>query len=73
MDVDCIPFKEEEIHYWDMLASKIDINDFKFETFFNEQFGIYNLADYRVFFETWFKHKQPFMRWLLAKYYVHKF
>lgn len=73
LDVDCIPFKEEEIHYWDMLASKIDINDFKFETFFNEQFGIYNLADYRVFFETWFKHKQPFMRWLLAKYYVHKF
>ena len=73
MDVDCIPFKEEEIHYWDILASKIDVNDFKFEKFFNEQFGIYNLADYKVFFETWFKNKEPFMRWLLAKYYVHKF
>lgn len=70
LDVDCIPFKEEEIHYWDILASKIDVNDFKFEKFFNEQFGIYNLADYKVFFETWFKNKEPFMRWLLAKYYV---
>ena len=73
LDVDCIPFDEEEITYWDMLASKIDINDFKFEKYFNEQFGIYNLADYKIFFETWFKHKQPFMRWLLAKYYVYKF
>ncbi len=73
LDVDCIPYLEEENVYWEMLAARIDINSFKFENFFNEQFGIYNLADYKVFFETWFKNKQPFMRWLLAKYYVHKF
>ena len=73
LDLDSIPFNEEEIQYWDMLASKINIVNFKFDKFFNEQFGIYNLADYRVFFETWFKNKQPFMRWLLAKYYTHKF
>ena len=73
LDIDCIPYKEEEIIYWDILASQIDINNFNFEKYFNEQFGIYNLADYKVFFETWFKHKPPFMRWLLAKYYVHKF
>lgn len=73
LDVDCIPYLEEENVYWEMLAARIDINSFKFENFFNEQFGIYNLADYKVFFETWFKNKEPFMRWLLAKYYVHKF
>lgn len=73
LDVKCIKYNKEEDSYWNTLASKININNFKFEKFFNEQFGIYNLADYNVFFETWFKHKQPFMRWLLAKYYVHKF
>ena len=73
LDVDCIPYNEEEEVYWNLLASKVNIVNFKFEQFFNEQFGIYNLADYKVFFETWFKNKEPFMRWLLAKYYVHKF
>lgn len=73
LDVDCIPYIEEESHYWNILASRINIENFRFEKFFNEQFGIYNLADYKVFFETWFKNKQPFMRWLLAKYYVQKF
>ena len=73
LDVDCIPYVEEDNIYWENLASKIDISNFKFDDFINEQFGIYNLADYNVFFETWFKNKQPFMRWLLAKYYVYKF
>lgn len=73
LDVDCIPYCEDEDLYWNILASKININNFKFEKFFNEQFGIYNLADYKTFFEAWFKNKEPFMRWLLAKYYVHKF
>ena len=73
LDVDCIPYNEDEKVYWDILASKVNIVNFKFEQFFNEQFGIYNLADYKVFFETWFKNKEPFMRWLLAKYYVQKF
>lgn len=73
LDVDCIPYCEDEDLYWNILASKINIDNFKFEKFFNEQFGIYNLADYKTFFEAWFKNKEPFMRWLLAKYYVHKF
>lgn len=73
LDVDCIPYCEEDDVYWSILASKVNIVDFRFEQFFNEQFGIYNLADYKIFFETWFKHKEPFMRWLLAKYYVQKF
>jgi len=73
LDIDCIPYNEDEDVYWNMLATKVNIHNFRFEQFFNEQFGIYNLADHKIFFETWFKHKEPFMRWLLAKYYIHKF
>lgn len=73
LDMDCIPYREDESPYWEILASKINVSNFRFEQFFNEQFGIYDLADYKVFFETWFKSKEPFMRWLLAKYYVYKF
>ncbi len=73
LDVDCIDYQEEESIYWEMLAQKINISHFKFEQFFNEQFGIHNLADCTVFFKQWFEHKETFMRWLLAKYYMHKF
>jgi len=73
LDVDCIPYREEESVYWDTLAKRIDLDHFHFEKFFNEQFGIHDLADYRVFFKQWFEHKDNFMRWLLAKYYTHKF
>lgn len=73
LDVDCIEYREEESIYWEMLAKRINIHHFKFEQFFNEQFGIHNLADYRVFFKQWFEHKDSFMRWLLAKYYTYKF
>ena len=73
LDVDCIEYREEESQYWEMLAKRINISHFKFEQFFNEQFGIHNLADYTVFFKQWFEHKDDFMRWLLAKYYIYKF
>lgn len=73
LDVDCIDYREEESQYWEMLAKRINISHFKFEQFFNEQFGIHDLADYTVFFKQWFEHKDAFMRWLLAKYYTHKF
>lgn len=73
LDVDCIPWKEEESHYWDKLARLINLSNFKFESFFNEQFGIHNLADYQVFFRQWFENKDDFLRWLLAKFYIHKF
>ena len=73
LDVDCIEYREEESLYWEMLAKRINISHFKFEQFFNEQFGIHDLADYNVFFKQWFEHKDAFMRWLLAKYYTYKF
>ena len=73
LDVDCIEYREEESIYWETLAKRINISHFRFEQFFNEQFGIHNLADYTVFFKQWFEHKDSFMRWLLAKYYAYKF
>lgn len=73
LDLQGIPFKEDELPYWDELAKRIDIHNFKFAKFINQQFGIYDLADYNVFFEQWFKNKDPFMRWLLAKYYTFRF
>lgn len=73
LDVDCISYDENDDFYWNTLASKIHIENFRFDKFFNAQFGIFNLADYKIFFEAWFKNKEPFMRWLLAKYYVYKF
>ena len=73
LDLQNIPYREEESQYWDKLAQLIDIRNFKFTKFFNQQFGIYELQDYHVFFEQWFNHKDSFMRWLLAKYYTIRF
>lgn len=68
-----IPYREEESNYWDKLAQLIDIDNFEFSKFFNQHFGIYELENYKVFFQQWFAHKDPFMRWLLAKYYTYRF
>jgi len=68
-----ITYREEESIYWEQLAQKIDLSNFKFEKFFNEQFGIHELQNYDIFYNQWFSHKEPFMRWLLAKYYTHRF
>ena len=73
LDLQGIPYREEEIQFWDKLAKLIDVHNFKFAKFFNQQFGIYDLADYNVFYEQWFNNKDPFMRWLLAKYYTFRF
>ena len=73
LDLQGIPYREEEIQYWNQLAKLIDVHNFRFVDFFNQQFGIYDLADYNVFFEQWFNNKDPFLRWLLAKYYTYRF
>lgn len=73
LDLGGINYREEESIYWQELARKIDVDNFNFENFFNQQFGIYDLADYSTFFTVWFNNKQPFLRWLLAKYYTYKF
>ena len=69
-DVDYSPSEEK---HWLRLAKKIDIEDFTFEKFFNSYFHIDNLADYHVFLKTWFECKDEFEKWLLSKYYVHRF
>ena len=73
LDIASIPYKEEECVYWDILAKRINIENFHFVKFFHEQFGIYQLEDYTVFFRQWFEHKDNFMRWLLCKYYTERF
>lgn len=73
LDLQGIPYREEETQFWDKLAILIDVHNFKFAKFFNQQFGIYDLADYNVFYDQWFNNKDPFMRWLLAKYYTFRF
>lgn len=59
--------------HWLRLASEINIHGFSFEQFFNTYFHIDNLADYKVFLKTWFGCRDEFEKWLLSKYYVHKF
>jgi len=69
-DVDYEPREEK---HWLRLAKEINIIGFTFEGFFNRYFHIDNLADYKVFLKTWFECKDEFEKWLLSKYYVHKF
>ena len=74
LDFHGIEYRDQEASQWTQLAQMIDVSTtFNFDKFFNEQFGIHDLGNYRVFFEQWFKQKQPFMRWLLTKYYTVKF
>lgn len=73
LDLGFCEYKEEEKQFWEQLAAKVDIKNFKLETFFKNEFQIYDLSSNEVFFKLWFENKQPFMRWLLAKYYIHRF
>lgn len=68
-----IQYREEDSCHWEELAKLIDVQNFELDKFIHQQFGIFDLADYNVFFEVWFKFKLPFHRWLLAKYYENKF
>lgn len=68
-----IDYKDSDEEFWVKLASEIDIRDFNFTTFFNSKFGIYDLANYKVFFRTWFNTHDAYSRWLLSAYYIHKF
>lgn len=73
LPLDIIKYKAEDEPYWRRLASEIDINGFDFVKFFNSRFGIFDLADYKVFFKTWFCAKDAYSKWLLGAYYTYKF
>lgn len=73
LDLSDVEYKLSEEKYWVRLAAEINIQNFSFEKFFNGYFHIDDLADYAVFLKTWFACKDEFEKWLLSKYYVHKF
>ena len=68
-----VKYRPEDEEFWSQLATEIDANNFKFNIFFNSKFGIYDLTDYKVFYETWFKSHDAYNRWLLSAYYIYKF
>lgn len=73
LSLNLVDYKPGDEHFWLKLASEIDIRDFNFNAFFNSKFGIYDLADHKVFYETWFKSHDAYSRWLLGAYYTNKF
>jgi len=73
LDFGTIAYTPQNEEHWLRLAKEIDINNFSFESFFNNYFQIHDLADYNVFLKTWFECKDEFEKWLLTSYYSNKF
>lgn len=73
LSLNMIEYKPEDEQFWLRLAGEIDIHNFNFDTFFNAKFGIYDMADYKVFYQTWFKSHDAYSRWLLSAYYTNRF
>lgn len=65
--------KEDELVYWEQLASYIDVDNFNFESFVNEKFNSFSLDDESEFVQSWFEHKDDFMRWLLKTIFLVKY
>ncbi len=63
---------EEDLPYWEVFASQIDVTDFNFDGFVNQKFNASNLNDENTFVQTWFEYKDNFSRWLLKTYFVWK-
>lgn len=73
LDLGFIKEKTGDELFWEMLAAEIDYKNFSFDRFFNKRFSIYDLSDYRVFYQTWFNNHDAYSRWLLAAYYIKRF
>ena len=67
-----LSLREEDMPYWEELASCIDVTDFDFDVFVNQRFNTLNLNDENAFVQTWFEYKDTFSRWLLKTYFVWK-
>lgn len=65
-----LSLREEDMPYWEELASCIDVTDF--DVFVNQRFNTLNLNDENAFVQTWFEYKDTFSRWLLKTYFVWK-
>ena len=72
LDFGALDVNEDELSYWEKLASYIDIEDFDFDTFVNHRFNTSTLNDVIAFVQTWFEYKDDFSRWLLKTYYIWK-
>lgn len=64
--------REEEMPYWEELASNIEVADFDFEAFVNQRFNTSSLNEENVFVQTWFEYRDEFSRWLLKTYFIWK-
>ena len=73
LSLSLVDYKTADDQFWRRLASEIDVRDFDFNKFFNHKFGIYDLADHKIFYDTWFKTNDAYSRWLLSAYYTNKF
>lgn len=60
---------EEEMPYWERLASEIDITTFNFEEFVKERLDTFTLNDGIDFIKSWFDCDSDFDRWLLSIYF----
>ena len=73
LSLNLIEYNQKDEQFWLRLASEININNFNFSAFFNSKFGIFDLSDYKIFYQTWFKSHDSYSRWLLSAYYINKF
>ena len=64
--------REEDMPYWEELASNIDVADFDFDAFVNQRFNTSSLNEENAFVQTWFEYRDEFSRWLLKTYFVWK-
>lgn len=60
---------EEEMPYWEQLASEIDITTFNFDNFIKERLDTFILKDGIDFIKSWFDCDSDFDRWLLTVYF----
>lgn len=72
IDFGKLSVREDDMKYWEELASNIDVIDFDFDTFVNQQFNTLNLNEENAFVQTWFEYKDTFSRWLLKTYFIWK-
>ena len=63
---------EEDMPFWEQLASQIDIEDFDFDGFVNKRFNTSEIQDDISFVQAWFENKDSFSRWLLKNYILWK-
>ena len=64
--------REEDMPYWEELASNIDVADFDFDTFVNQRFNTSSLNEENAFVQIWFEYRDEFSRWLMKTYFVWK-